>query len=74
MGINANKMMISNRINDFVTMIFDLETPLESPLSELVTLSPKFDAFGIPSLQRDFFEKVWAVSRLKNYAFNSMMG
>ena len=37
----------------FLPTIFDLETPLESPLSELVTLSPKFGGLGIPSLQRD---------------------
>ena len=37
----------------FLPTIFDSETPLTSPLSELLTVSPKHGGLGIPSLQRD---------------------
>ena len=38
---------------NFLPAIFDSDTPLEPPLSNLVTLSPKLGGLGIPSLQRD---------------------
>ena len=57
----------------FLPTIFDSETPLTDPLSELVTLSPKHGGLGIPSLQRDSSSQFHASKIITENHVNSII-